>query len=123
MDVFKKEMPIDSKPSDVSPSSQCSDIEIGTVHETTKNGDSALEFLKNAHDVGALTPEGERRLLRKIDWMIMPLMWCCYCLQYLDKTLGMEGLYFIRMPLACSVMFIPLTLCRSQLRSGNGSLR
>jgi hypothetical protein len=77
-----------AKAGDISPSPQDSDIEIGTVHETIKNGDSALDFLRTAHDVGELTPEGERRLLRKIDWMIMPLMWCCYCLQYLDKTLG-----------------------------------
>ncbi|KAF7451346.1 hypothetical protein A1F99_031230 [Pyrenophora tritici-repentis] len=85
------------KSGDTSPSPQNSDIEIGTVEEPTSNGDEALNFLKNAHDVGELTPEGERRLLRKIDWMIMPLMWCCYCLQYLDKTLvnyaAVMGLY------------------------------
>lgn len=68
-----------------------SDIEIGSVavvEKPTQNGDEALQFLKNQHDVGELTPEEEKRLLRKIDWMIMPLMWSCYCLQYLDKTLG-----------------------------------
>lgn len=119
MDVSKQEIPSDSKPGDLSPSSQCSDIEIGTVHETAKSGDSALEFLRNAHDVGALTPEDERRLLRKIDWMIMPLMWCCYCLQYLDKTLGMTLYFSINTcPLSCTL----LTLYRSQLRSGDGSL-
>lgn len=68
-----------------------SDIEIGSVavvEKPTQNGDEALQFLKSQHDVGELTPEEEKRLLRKIDWMIMPLMWSCYCLQYLDKTLG-----------------------------------
>ena len=68
-----------------------SDIEIGSVavvEKPTQNDDEALQFLKNQHDVGELTPEEEKRLLRKIDWMIMPLMWSCYCLQYLDKTLG-----------------------------------
>lgn len=85
MGDFEKDV---SKSGEISSSPQYSDVEIGTVHETTKNGDSALEFLRTAHDVGELTPEDERRLLRKIDWMIMPLMWCCYCLQYLDKTLG-----------------------------------
>ena len=34
-----------------------------------------------------MTKEDEQKLLRKIDFMIMPLMFCCYCLQYLDKTL------------------------------------
>ncbi|RMZ73477.1 major facilitator superfamily transporter [Pyrenophora seminiperda CCB06] len=79
-------------------SPQQGDVEIGTVEEQPiRNGDEALSFLKNAHDVGELTPEGEKRLLRKIDWMIMPLMWSCYCLQYLDKTLvnyaAVMGLY------------------------------
>ncbi|EUC35705.1 hypothetical protein COCCADRAFT_3117 [Bipolaris zeicola 26-R-13] len=94
MGDFGKDM---SKSEDILPSPQYYDVEIGTVHETTKNGDSALEFLRTAHDVGELTPEEERKLLRKIDWMIMPLMWCCYCLQYLDKTLvnyaAVMGLY------------------------------
>lgn len=67
-----------------------SDVRVGsiTVEKPSTNGDEALHFLKNQHDVGELTPEAEKRLLRKIDWMIMPLMWSCYTLQYLDKTLG-----------------------------------
>ncbi|KNG52085.1 allantoin permease [Stemphylium lycopersici] len=99
MSVPEKEVINESKSGDLSPSPQPYDVEIGTVDETSKhtNGDEALKFLKNAHDVGMLTPEGERILLRKIDWMVMPLMWCCYCLQYLDKTLvnyaAVMGLY------------------------------
>jgi hypothetical protein len=87
MSVPEKETVRDFKSGDTSPAPD-SDVEIGIVEEPAKNGDEALRFLKNAHDVGELTPEGEKKLLRKIDWMIMPLMWCCYCLQYLDKTLG-----------------------------------
>ncbi|KAH8895591.1 allantoate permease [Thozetella sp. PMI_491] len=34
-----------------------------------------------------MTPEDEKRLVRKIDLMIVPLMFGCYFLQYLDKTL------------------------------------
>ena len=34
-----------------------------------------------------MTREDEKKLVRMIDWMIVPLMWSCYCLQYLDKTL------------------------------------
>ena len=66
------------------------DVGIGSIaaEKPSTNGDEALDFLKNQHDVGELTSEGERRLLRKIDWMIMPVMWSCYTLQYLDKTLG-----------------------------------
>ena len=87
-------MVYESKSGNTSPSPPNSDIEIGIVEEPSKNGDEALKFLKSAHDVGTLTPEDERRLVRKIDWMIMPLMWCCYCLQYLDKTLGMSVLWY-----------------------------
>jgi hypothetical protein len=93
MSIPEKEMVHESKSGNASLSPPHSDIEIGIVEETTTNGDEALKFLKTAHDVGVLTAEGERRLVRKIDWMIMPLMWCCYCLQYLDKTLGMLALY------------------------------
>ena len=92
MSVPEKEVVHESKSGNTSPSPPHSDIEIGVVEEPSKNGDEALKFLKSAHDVGVLTPEDERRLVRKIDWMIMPLMWCCYCLQYLDKTLGMLAL-------------------------------
>jgi hypothetical protein len=92
MSIPEKEMVRESKSGNASPSPAHSDIEIGIVEDTSTNGDEALKFLKTVHDVGILTAEGERRLVRKIDWMIMPLMWCCYCLQYLDKTLGMLAL-------------------------------
>jgi hypothetical protein len=89
MSVHEKQTIHDSKSGDLSPVPQ-SDIEVGSVGvvEDTKDGDEALRFLKNQHDVGPMTEEDERKLVRKIDWMIMPLMWACYCLQYLDKTLG-----------------------------------
>jgi hypothetical protein len=77
-----------------SPPTPSSDIEVGSVAiaEDSKGGDEALRFLKNQHAVGELTAEEEKKLVSKIDWMIMPLMWTCYCLQYLDKTLGNFGL-------------------------------
>jgi hypothetical protein len=90
MSIQEKEMSRDSKSGDSSPVPQ-SDLEIGSVavvDERSKDGDEALRFLKNQHDVGEMTVEEEKKLLRKIDWMVMPLMWACYCLQYLDKTLG-----------------------------------
>ena len=105
MSIDKKEVPGDSKPGDISPSLHCTDVEIGTVQVKPKDADSALEFLRNAHDVGALTPESERKLLRKIDWMIMPLMSCCYTLQYLDKTLGMILCFTIKTHLTCFFFF------------------
>jgi hypothetical protein len=60
---------------------------VGEVKDV-RNADAALDFLRSEGTVRQMTPEDEKRLRRKIDWMIMPLMWCCYCLQYLDKTLS-----------------------------------
>ncbi|KAF2448067.1 MFS general substrate transporter [Karstenula rhodostoma CBS 690.94] len=72
-------------------------MNVDIVEESPKEGDEALRFLKSQHDVGRMTAEDEKKLVKKIDWMIMPLMWCCYGLQYLDKTLvnyaAVMGLY------------------------------
>lgn len=97
-----------------------SDVEVGrvgVVENTPGDGDEALRFLKNQHDVGELTAEEEKKLLRKIDWMIMPLMWSCYCLQYLDKTLGMKDIDTSTMS-----WFGTILICRSKLRSRHGPL-
>ncbi|KUI63989.1 hypothetical protein VM1G_10738 [Cytospora mali] len=51
-----------------------------------KDVDAALEFL-NAEELGTMSVVDEKQLVRKIDWRIMPVMWACYNLQYLDKTL------------------------------------
>lgn len=48
--------------------------------------DAALEYL-NHENTSVMTEIDEKKLLRKIDWMVVPLMWACYNLQYLDKTL------------------------------------
>jgi hypothetical protein len=56
-----------------------------------RDGDAALAFL-NREEVIEFTPEQERKLVRKIDWMVVPLMWSCYFLQYLDKTLSIFAL-------------------------------
>lgn len=56
-------------------------VELGDV-------DAALEYL-NHEDTTLMSEIDEKKLVRKIDWMIVPLMWLCYFLQYLDKTLSM----------------------------------
>jgi hypothetical protein len=94
MSGMEKQQTRESKSRDDSPSSPHSDVEIGSVavvDDHIKDGDEALRFLKNQHVVGEMTAEDEKKLVRKIDWMIMPLMWSCYCLQYLDKTLGEDS--------------------------------
>jgi hypothetical protein len=90
MSIQEKQPGRESKSGDSSSVLQ-PDLEIGSVvvaNDVSKDGDEALRFLKNQHDVGEMTVDDEKKLLRKIDWMVMPLMWSCYCLQYLDKTLG-----------------------------------
>ncbi|CAK4034370.1 major facilitator superfamily transporter [Lecanosticta acicola] len=71
---------------EASTSSAESDVQIGEVKDV-QNADVALSFLRHEGNVREMTAEDERKLVRKIDWMIVPLMWACYCLQYLDKTL------------------------------------
>lgn len=52
-----------------------------------RDGDAALDFLRGEAVAGEAEAIDERRLLRKIDWMVVPLMFACYLLQYLDKSL------------------------------------
>ena len=54
-------------------------ITIGNTNSSAKEG-----------DVSAIIDVHERTVLRKIDRRIIPLMFGCYCLQYLDKTLGIH---------------------------------
>lgn len=49
--------------------------------------DAALDYL-NREDTTIMSEIDEKKLVRKIDWRIVPLMWMCYNLQYLDKTLS-----------------------------------
>ncbi|KAK3655105.1 hypothetical protein LTR22_010415 [Elasticomyces elasticus] len=54
---------------------------------TYRDGDKALDFLRTEAEVGEGEDVDEKKLLRKIDWLVVPLMFCCYLLQYLDKSL------------------------------------
>jgi hypothetical protein len=49
--------------------------------------DAALGFLAS-EGTAAFTEIDEKKLVRKIDWMIVPLMWAIYFLQYQDKILS-----------------------------------
>ena len=70
-----------------SPPSPTGEPTKGTV-EDASHADAALAFLRdNTSTISPMTDADEKKLLRKIDWMVMPLMWSVYCLQYLDKTL------------------------------------
>lgn len=62
------------------------DLEIKNGSLLDGKADAALEFLRDK-DTGIAIEINEKTLVRKIDWMIMPLMWAAYNLQYLDKVL------------------------------------
>lgn len=51
----------------------------------TKDADAAWQFIRNAEVSDVVV--NEQKLVRKLDWMLMPLMFMCYYLQYSDKTL------------------------------------
>ena len=55
----------------------------------SKKVDEALHFLDDSRDVAAgdLSEIDGKKLMRRVDWMLMPLMFACYFLQYSDKTL------------------------------------
>ncbi|KAJ5919787.1 hypothetical protein N7454_009622 [Penicillium verhagenii] len=69
-----------------------SPVATGSVDVEAKNGlvagkaDAALEFLHGEDNAVAIDVD-EKALVRKIDWMIIPLMWAAYNLQFLDKVL------------------------------------
>lgn len=70
----------------------------GSVNEkfiAAKDVDEALQFLHANAATAQLTDIDEKKLMRKVDWMIMPLMFAVYYLQYTDKTLRM-------LPWSCS---------------------
>ncbi|OJJ81772.1 uncharacterized protein ASPGLDRAFT_75930 [Aspergillus glaucus CBS 516.65] len=58
-----------------------------TIPEKTHNGDTALALF--AHGEGQnepIDPAENKRLVRKIDWMILPFLSICYAFYYIDKT-------------------------------------
>ncbi|EMG45842.1 THI73 Thiamine pathway transporter THI73 [Candida maltosa Xu316] len=48
--------------------------------------DNALQFVKENND-DETSPEEARRIVRKLDFIILPLLCCIYFLQFLDKSL------------------------------------
>lgn len=67
------------------------DEKVGSIqilkHADRNDADEAFKVLEGENgETIELTPEDERRLLRKIDWHLMPLLCLVYGLNYLDKT-------------------------------------
>lgn len=76
------------------------------------DADAALDFLQQKDSITAEhVAVDEKKLVRKIDWMVVPLMWCCYCLQYLDKTLSTKQTIWLLLTVE-SNHHLPGQLCR-----------
>lgn len=60
-----------------------------TVSQSKHAGmDSALAYIQNAGSNGdEATGASDKSLLRKIDWRIVPIMFACYTMQFVDKVL------------------------------------
>ena len=54
---------------------------------TSKDTDQAYEFLTKVHvSVESANDVNPDALRHKIDWHIVPVMFCCYTMQFLDKV-------------------------------------
>lgn len=49
--------------------------------------DAAWKFLNSHRDASDVASVNLDALRRKIDWHIVPLMFCCYTMQFLDKVI------------------------------------
>lgn len=56
-----------------------------TVTVDTVHNDDAAKVLGNYHDQRDWTADEEKRLLRKLDRLILPLLFSAYALQFYDK--------------------------------------
>ena len=54
-------------------------------HADANDADDALTVIQNGETI-VLTPEDEKRLVRKIDFNVLPMLALVYGLNYLDKT-------------------------------------
>ena len=77
---------IDSFSRDAS-SSQTADISEKAHGAQGQNLDQAYWYVHdvNRTDAAEATPLELRALRRKIDWRIVPIMFCCYTMQFIDK--------------------------------------
>jgi hypothetical protein len=84
-------------------------LEKGDVQVASKDGDAALGFLAagiDAKDMEPLTEEQSKALLRRIDFMVVPLMALIYGLQYIDKVLINYAAVMVSLPLRSSMPFL-----------------
>ena len=49
--------------------------------------DQAYWYVHESRDAIEATPRELQTLRRKVDWRIVPIMFCCYTMQFIDKVL------------------------------------
>lgn len=61
-----------------------------TTNQTARDLDEAFWYVRNSstrHDAFAASASDLKALRRKIDWHVVPIMFCCYTMQFIDKVL------------------------------------
>lgn len=48
--------------------------------------DQAYWYVQQSNNAAEATPSELAALRRKIDWRIVPIMFCCYTMQFIDKV-------------------------------------
>jgi hypothetical protein len=65
------------------------------LNETQKETGAIVEHVPNKTIQGVedinIDPEAEKKLLRKIDWHLLPMIWVIYLLSYMVGYLPVEG--------------------------------
>lgn len=74
----------------VSRSTTIKDHEVNDKDHLNHAGiDQAYSYMQHAQGSGIVeksSPAEIKRLRRKIDWWIVPVMFCCYTMQFIDKV-------------------------------------
>jgi len=81
--------------SNMSSSSNKSDPQVGVLETTASptekppavEVDNAWGYLDHHRDADLLNPVDIDKLRKKIDWRIIPVMFCAYTIQFLDKII------------------------------------
>jgi len=76
--------------------------------EKSPQYDEAYDFLKHHEATSHSERTDTKRLRRKIDWHIVPLMFLCYAMSFLDKVLLNVG--------------VPVSLCSLWMADMAGSM-
>lgn len=61
-------------------------VEYIESHHDSRGRDKAAQLLRDAGHEIVVSADDNKRILRKIDWAILPIILVIYCLQSLDKT-------------------------------------